>query len=207
MVFTTSGRNEISTAIRSKLILALAITVAANAADLASTYLASPDLANEWNVLHSRFGLGWGGLIVAKLIGGALALAGYAYYLRHRDGCYPRPGLDRQTFCRHFSFGRSVTWLEMAAGIPVGKHLGVNLGYFWAGMQLLIFWVAADNVLLHYGWVFPLRHTSELGYHLLQSGLVGFLVLARFYFGNYARYRSLSEIAVAPAPIAQHSAA
>jgi hypothetical protein len=163
-----------------------------NAADLATTYLASPDLALEWNVLHSKFNLGWPGLIVAKLIGGTLALLGYAYYLKHRDECYPKPGMDRSAFCRYFSFGRPAAWYEVIAGVPIGPYLGVNLGYFWAGMQLLVFWVALDNVLLHYGWFFPMRHVSELGYHLMQSAVIGVIVLCRFYLGNYGRYSNLT---------------
>lgn len=168
----------------------------ANVADLCSTYLASPDLSAEWNMLQSKFNLGWAGLIIAKLIGGLLALAGYAYYLRHRDSCYPRGGLDRGNFCRHLSFGRPATWLQMQTGIPFGPHLGVNLGYFWTGMQLLIFWVALDNVLLHFGWYCSLRHISEMGYHMGQSLIVAVVVLARFYMGNYARYRSLGSTAI-----------
>ena len=69
-----------------------AIVVAANAIDLASTYYVSPDLANEWNVLERIFGLGWAGLIIAKLLGGAFAIAGYGYYLRYREQCYPSAG-------------------------------------------------------------------------------------------------------------------
>jgi hypothetical protein len=169
----------------------LIFVVAANAADLVSTFLASPDLADEWNVLQRNFKLGWAGLIIAKLIGGSMAAAGYAYYLRHRDRCYPSGGADSGAFRRHFSFGRQVSAAEMWAGIPVGCHLGVNLGYFWAGMQGLVLWVALDNMLLRQGIVFPLRHMSEMGYHLMQSACVAGIVLWRFYAGNYSRYVTL----------------
>jgi hypothetical protein len=177
-------------------VLAVAILViAANAADLISTYLASPDLADEWNILQRHFNLGWAGLVMAKLIGGSLAVAGYVYYLRHRDRCYPAPGMDRRVFCRHFSFGQQVTTAEMWRGIPVGPYLGVNLGYFWVGMQGLVLWVALDNMLLRAGILFPFRQYSELGYHLFQSLVVGAVVLRRFYSVNYRRYRALTEAA------------
>ena len=136
-----------TTASKKKLGFVALFIALANGCDLASTYLASPNLANEWNMLQSKFNLGWTGLIAAKVFGGLLALAGYAYYLRHRDACYPQPGMNRSNFSRSFSFGRPASWLEMQAGIPFGPHLGVNLGYFWTGMQLLVFWVAADNSL------------------------------------------------------------
>jgi hypothetical protein len=179
--------------VRRKLVFVIALIVLANVADLASTYLASPDLAKEWNILQRQFALGWTGLIVAKLIGGWLAFAGYVYYLRHRDACYPAPGGSFAAFRKHFSFGRQVSGSEIWRGLPLGKHLGVNLGYFWAGMQGLVFWVALENVLLTKGYVFPLRHYSEMGYHLLQSAVVAVLVLWRFYAGNYRRYVALTE--------------
>jgi hypothetical protein len=177
---------------RRKALFVLLLVVFANAADLVSTFLASPDLADEWNILQRHFGLGWSGLIVAKLIGGSLAYAGYVYYLRHRDHCYPGPGLDAAGFRRHFSFGRQATPGEMWSGIPVGRHLGVNLGYFWTGMQGLVLWVAVDNLLLRKGIVFPLRQWSEMAYHLFQSGIVALIVLWRFYASNYRRYRVLT---------------
>lgn len=176
---------------RRKLLCVMVFVVVANAADLLSTFLASPDLADEWNILQRNFKLGWAGLIIAKLIGGSLAVAGYAYYLRYRDRCYPPARINAGAFRRHFSFGRHVTAAEMWSGIPVGCHLGVNLGYFWAGMQGLVLWVALDNVLLRQGMVFPLRHISEMGYHMLQSAFVAGIVLWRFYAGNYHRYKVL----------------
>jgi hypothetical protein len=185
---------------RWKLGWAVLFVLLANGSDLVSTYLACPDLSAEWNVLQSHFELGWTGLITAKLIGGLLAVAGYAYYLRHRDTCYPQPGATRNGFCRYLSFGKPASWLEMQAGIPFGPHLGVNLGYFWTGMQLLIFWVALDNLLLwRFGWYFQGRHVSELGYHLVQSAVVAVVVLVRFYYGNYARYRRMSSTVLASA--------
>src|SRR5947207_15774185 len=95
---------------RSKLLLAAAIVVAANGIDLATTYYVSPDLANEWNVLQRYFGLGWAGLIIAKLLGGAFAIAGYGYYLRYREQCYPSAGARFGEFCRYFAFGKPVSW-------------------------------------------------------------------------------------------------
>jgi hypothetical protein len=186
------GVCEMPILLRRKMLFVVVLIVLANCADLISTYLASPDLANEWNVLQRNFHLGWAGLIVAKAIGGLLAAAGYAYYLLQRDRCYPSPGATPPEFRRHFSFGRQVPANQMWSGIPFGRHLGVNLGYFWTGMQGLVLWVALDNMLLREGIVFPLRYWSEMAYHLLQSGVVAIVVLWRFYHGNYRRYSCLT---------------
>jgi hypothetical protein len=195
-------RNTMQCSTRLKVLTVAALVIAANAADLLSTYLASPDLADEWNILQRHFNLGWAGLVAAKLIGGSLAIAGYVYYRRHRDRCYPEPGADFTTFRRHLSFGKQVSSGEMWRGIPVGPHLGVNLGYFWAGMQGLVLWVALDNMLLRAGILFPFRVYSELGYHLFQSVVVGAVVLHRFYSVNYNRYRGMTEAAPATRPAA-----
>jgi len=177
---------------RQKLFLVAGLVLLANYLDLWTTYLASPDLAHEWNVLERYFDLGWTGLIGAKLIGGWFALFGYAYYLRHRTACYPPSGVDQDAFCRHFTFGTTFSPGNRPDRIPSRRHLGVHLGYFWAGMQMLIFWVALDNYLLQYGISHPLRQPSETVYHLFQSILVASAVLLRFYLGNYRRYRRLA---------------
>jgi hypothetical protein len=154
--------------------------VLANAADLASTFLASPDLAGEWNVLERWLGLGWAGLVIAKLLGGWLAVAGYAYYLRNRAFCYPPMRVDARAFSRWFLFG--------PPNVHIKRHTLCALGYFWAGMQLLVVWVAADNIGIAYGVVSPLRGSSDLAYHLMQSWTVGLLVALRYLSGNYQRF-------------------
>ena len=179
---------------RCKLMCLTAMVFVANFLDLASTRLASPDLANEWNVLERTFGLGWTGLIFAKLIGGALAVIGYRYYLLHRKSCYPSPGRDMQTFCRHMALGHSGSLPGKIRSKTAWMRVGVNLGYFWAGLQLLVFWVALDNVLLLYECVNPLRGLSETGYHLVQSWIVAGLVLCRFYRSNYDEYMKSENI-------------
>lgn len=177
---------------RQKLSLLAALVILANTIDLATTYAISPDLAHEWNILERYFDLGWPGLIGAKLIGGWFAIYGYAYYLRHRAACYPPPGADQESFIRYFAFGTPVPWTKCPDRFPSRRHLGVNLGYFWAGMQMLIFWVALDNFLLQYGISHPLRYPSELLYHLFQSAVIASGVLLRCYLGNYRRYRLLA---------------
>jgi hypothetical protein len=164
-----------------KLWCVAALALLANGADLATTYAATPSLSAEYNALSRYFGLGWPGLIAAKLCGIALAVAGYAYYLRRRAECYPPAGLDCAAFRRHMAGAGS----RIAQGFP---HLGVKVGYLFAGMQLFIVWAAAENWLLGRGICVPLRRVSETGYHLLQGGVTAWLVMARFYASNYRRY-------------------
>ena len=183
----SAEREDLSLSDWNKLLVVSLMVVLANTLDLLSTYIVSPNLANEWNVLERVFGLGWAGLIFAKIIGGAIAVAGYYFYLSYRKSCYPAAGADFDSFCRTIAYGQG----SRSKQDNIIRYLFVNLGYFWAGMQLLIFWVALDNILLKFGIVFPLRQYSEIGYHLFQSMIVASIVLYRFYHGNYSRYLKL----------------
>jgi hypothetical protein len=174
---------------RRKLLFVGAVVLLANFVDLASTWLVSPNLAHEWNLLQRQFGLGWSGLIGAKLFGGLVAILGYRYYLVNRVRCYPPAGLSLSEFCRYIIFGRHESLNGPQSSREAWRRALVSLGYFWAGLQILVIWVALDNLLLGYGLVFPGRRLSESGYHLIQSWLIGALVFCRFFLGNYRDYK------------------
>jgi hypothetical protein len=173
------------------LVLFSAVVVILNVVDLLSTYLASPDLSREWNVLHRRLNLGWSGLIGAKLIGGWLAVAGYGYYLRNRERCFPSPGLDGLQFSHCFLFGDDSA---PQAGRTVGMSVRafVTLGCLWAGMQIVLLWVAVDNLVLYHGIVLRTGLRQEWAYHIAQSMTVAVGVLLSMFRANYRRYRALA---------------
>ncbi len=187
---------------RTKLLIVAALIILANLLDLASTYCASPDLAEEWNALERVFGLGWAGLIMAKLVGGGLAVAGYAWYLRYRTACYPPSGADFHGFCRFLAYGAPDSGPAMRSRPDAWRRVAMNLGYFWAGMQALVVWVAIDNLLLRYGISASMRRQSETGYHMIQSVVIAAAVLARFYLGNYRRYREMYPATATTATVA-----
>ena len=180
---------------RRKVLIAALLMLAVNALDLMSTYVASPDLSAEWNMMARRFGLGWAGLIGTKLIGSWLAVIGYAYYLRHVADCYPAPGGSDHDFARGFLFGEGPL-----AGSPtrvsVIRRTLVCTGYLWAGMQGLVLWVTLDNLGLAFGMVSPLRFDPDTAYHYMQALIVAGVVFARYCLGNLRRYRALQPAAV-----------
>lgn len=173
---------------RRKLVLFTIVVAAANLLDLVSTYVASPDLANEWNVLVRCYGFGWLGLLTAKVIGGALAIAGYAFYLVNRERCYPNVRVDYNGFCHYFAFGSCVK-VPSERGDAL-RHLLMVAGYLWAGMQAIVVWVAVDNFLLKLGFSWGIRAHSEVAYHFLQSLGVTAVVLHLFFGRNYQRFAS-----------------
>ncbi|HXG25014.1 MAG TPA: hypothetical protein VNJ09_10695 [Chthonomonadales bacterium] len=175
---------------RAKLLLVAVTVVVANILDLLSTYIVSPDLTHEWNILHREFGLGWSGLIAAKIVWGMLAVAGYAYYLRNRIVCYPSPGIGCKYFYRYLVIGEPNGQGEDSKDHHFWQRILVTLGYLWAGMQIMLFWVALDNILLLYEIQCVLRQHTEFGYHMIQGIIVASFVLFRFYAVNYARYQA-----------------
>jgi len=113
----------------------------------------------------------------------------YGFYLRHRNTAYPAGGADLNRFCHHLSFGSSLGYLGPNDS---WLRIGVSLGYFWAGMQALVVWVAIDNLLLRFGISVSVRQYSEMLYHMFQSCIIASIVLTRFYIGNYRRYQDLT---------------
>ncbi len=178
-----------------KLALAAALIIAVNGLDLASTYAASPDLSAEWNVLTRHLGLGWAGLVGAKLVGGWLAFIGYAYYLRHRYACFPAPGGTDADFARGFLLGDGPAAGPQTQDDSVRRAL-VCAGYLWMGLQGLVLWVGLDNIGLAFGVVSPLRFGPETLYHYVQCGLVAAVVAVRYYTTNLRDYRSMPSLAV-----------
>jgi hypothetical protein len=168
-----------------------AVVVVFNGIDLYSTYLASPDLSREWNVLHRELNLGWAGLVFAKIIGGWLAVAGYGYYLRNRERCYPAPGLDFVQFCHFYLFGEEDDRCSARNRDTTMRAL-VTLGCLWAGMQIVLLWVAIDNLLLYHGIVLRVGMRQEWIYHVAQSMTVAFAVIACMFVVNYRRYTALA---------------
>jgi hypothetical protein len=183
----------VSSVERVKLLLVAGMVIVANVLDLLSTYVASPDLTQEWNILHREFGLGWSGLITAKVIGGLAAVVGYAYYLQNRTLCYPPLGMSCLPFYRHIVANEINLQNANERDPHFWQRILVTLGYLWAGMQFILFWVALDNILLVYGIQCELRFYTELGYHMLQGVIIASLVLYRFYFINYSRYVAILQ--------------
>jgi hypothetical protein len=155
------------------------LIVLVNVLDLLSTWVASPNLHGEWNVLHRVLQWGWSGLIGAKVIGVTLAVAGYAYYLQRRPELFPTCPMPIGEFCRVMLFGQQGTDV---------RHLLALAGYMWTGLQLVVLWVAVDNLLLDYRITAPARIFSEGVYHMLQAVSVLAVVMVRMFVVNYRLY-------------------
>lgn len=177
-------------ACRRSIWMMVAVVVVLNSFDLFTTYLASPDLAREWNVLHRELNLGWAGLVGAKLLGGTLAVIGYWYYRMNRERCYPGPGLPPLEFCHHFLFGDDHNQQTRGLSDTV-MRAAVTLGFLWSGMQAVLLWVAADNLLIYRGVSWRSGASQEWAYHAAQSVSVAFAVLGVMFYKNYRQYGAL----------------
>ena len=121
-----------------------AVALAANGADVYSTFLRSPDLALEANpigrMVIDAFGLtmamwyGGTGKIFVSVIAGLM----YAYYLAHRNRLFPAEARSLAEFARRMGESNH-GWKQR------GLALWTVFGFFFAGIQLLFFYVAFLN--------------------------------------------------------------
>ena len=66
-----------------RLIFLAALVVAADALDIISTYLATPDLAMEWNPLVRSYGWGWEAIILLHIVILAIFICGLWHHTKH----------------------------------------------------------------------------------------------------------------------------
>ena len=121
---------------RRKLLCVAALVILANLFDLASTYFASPDLSGEWNILQRFFGLGWAGLVGAKLLGGWLAITGYAD--APQISLTSTPELPQDEVLARLLFGVSVKELSALQIAQIGSGLATISGVGGGGFNPLM---------------------------------------------------------------------
>lgn len=120
------------------------IALAANFADYAVTFQRSPDLAMEanplWLPILRAFGLTaakWYG-VTGKLFVSSIAGLMYAYYAAHRSRLFPAEARSLVEFARRMGENNH-GWKQR------GLALWTVFGFFFAGIQLLFFYVAFLN--------------------------------------------------------------
>jgi hypothetical protein len=161
----------------------IALIVGANVLDLGATYLYTPDLRHEANVLVVAFGLGWGSMILGKVFISAVAGAGYLYYLRHRRALYPEPGRTFPDFAEHFLLAGP----DIHPEGPLLRRWLVLAGFLVAVSSTLLFtWLGLQNLCYAGGFPPPLASLEES----LVTGTVAFLSLLVVCYRDYAVTRN-----------------
>ncbi|HXZ26640.1 MAG TPA: hypothetical protein VEG08_01435 [Terriglobales bacterium] len=169
-------RRERGTAIWVPAIVMGLVALAANLADYFVTLHRSPDLALEanplWRLVVDRYGIvvaRWYGL-TGKVWVSILAAEMTAYYLAHRQRLFPEQAGSLVQFVLHLG-SRSRTR---------GERLGALFtifAFFFAGLNLLYFYIACTNWLQNPEWLDRLP-SAPVAVMLVVAGLaIAFAVL------------------------------
>ena len=127
------------------------------AADVAITYVVSPDLRWEINPLVSVAGLGWFALIAGNIVGVAGILALFYYSLSRRAELFPpEPGYSLKEFVSHYLFGERHSFRKIYYVVP--KNRSAILEYSgYVSMRVLTAWsfvIVVHNALVWHSTAF-----------------------------------------------------
>lgn len=177
-----------------KFLIFSASLLAARAADMGTTWLATPDLRNEWSPLVTVFHFGWPQLIVFHI--GLYALAVWLmglYFLRRResDGGLGFVGYWSLQYFRNRHEG-----LSMLGKIPKNGRVVLELLGFLMAFTFLPFSVLAVLNNLLFTSFPPWRewfhnHFSAIAYP--AAALYAALNIVWFHWHDYRKYRSLNS--------------
>jgi hypothetical protein len=178
-----------------KLVFFSVILLAARLGDLYTTWLATPDLQNEWSPLVTVFGFGWKQLLVfhAGMYVLAVWLMGF-YFLRRRN--VEERGLSFLEYWSLLYFRNKFEGLSMLRKIPRnGRILLEEIGYLMAFTFLPFSILAvANNVCFGffpaYGEWFH-RTLSPLALPAVLAYSLGNIALFHWY--DYSKYRRMSS--------------
>ena len=152
------------------------VALAANLADYFVTLRRSPDLALEanplWRLVVDRYGLAvarWYGL-TGKILVSILAAEMTAYYLTRRHLLFPEKAPSLGQFLRHMGGGSRTRGDRLAALFAV-------FAFFFAGLNLLYFYIAYTNWLQDPAWLDRLP-SAPVAVMMVVGGLaISFVVL------------------------------
>ena len=146
------------------------VALAANLADYFVTLRRSPNLSLEanplWRLVVDRYGLAvarWYGL-TGKILVSILAAQMTAYYLAHRHRLYPAQANSLWQFVIHLGSRPHSRGERLSALFTV-------FAFFFAGLNLLYFYIAYTNWLLDPVWLDRLP-SAPVAVVLLVAGLV-----------------------------------
>jgi hypothetical protein len=142
-----------------KMVLILGVLViVSDALDVISTYLATPDLAFEWNPLVREYGWGWEAIILLHVVADLIFLAWLAFFGKTKPAREDKP-VEVNTF------GRTIAWA--AAGftprdrkIDLKRYLGFLGIVIPVGAIINAFCNTALNLSFYLEWFAGLNEST-----------------------------------------------
>jgi hypothetical protein len=185
------------TATMRQFLLLAFLVIAGRVFDVTTTYLYTPDLQNETNVLVVVFGAGWTSVIIIQSLLVLLTLALLYYYLFRFKPDYPgEQGLTVKQFASYLFFNDTVSFSKIWYKTPKNyKVLFAMTGYV-VSMTLI-------SVSILVGTSTTLLLLSDAYKHAYRSGVQALLFIAigglaiwftiRFFRIEYRKYERYTE--------------
>ncbi len=166
------------------------------AADVAITYIVSPDLRWEINPLVSVAGLGWPSLITSNIAGVAIILILFHYSRGQGGDLFPRePGYSVKEFVSHYLFGERHAFRKIYYVVPTNRRAIIEYAGY-VSIRVLTVWsliVVVHNALVWHSEDFR-EIMSGLKLWLGVYALLAFLTIVyslRFFKVLHLKYRIL----------------
>lgn len=181
--------------------LALSILVVLGRAfDVTTTYLYTPDLKNETNVIVNLFGAGWLSVIVLQsALIGAIIYCLYFYFFRFKPQYPSDHNLDLKQFSSYLFFHNTTSFKKLFYQIPKDKNaLIASTGYI-ASMTLIVvsFIVGTSTTLLLASDMY--KEIYRNGMQIMLFVIIGVSAIwfaFRFLTTEYRKYQSLQHAEV-----------
>ena len=139
-------------------VLFIVLIVLSRCADIASTYLVTPDLTNELNPFVAVWGFGWFGLIMIAVVAVLILSVMAFYHFRYNHSFYPAVPMERSEFNRQYISGGDYSFVRIMFDPIILKHRKVrqhawNWFLFILPLTLIVigFYAATHNTLIYLG--------------------------------------------------------
>lgn len=172
-----------------------ALVVLTRTGDLATTYLVTPDLKNETNILVKTFGLGWTGSLLIQATAVALVVClNYYHFFRAREEYPNEPGWSFRDFSTFYYFGMKSGWTAFLYKNPKNLNVLCDFTGYVAPRVLIPFSciVTASSTMLLISGSYRDFYKTVLPFIFIIVPLLLILVGRRYFLKKYRVYRNKS---------------
>jgi hypothetical protein len=150
-----------------KMIIILgALVIVSDALDVISTYLATPDLAFEWNPLVKQYGWGWEAIIALHVVVDLIFLAWLVFFGKTKPAREEKPA-DVNTFRGIFAWS-AMGYTKADRKIDLKRYLGFLGVVIPMGAIINAFCNTVLNLSFYFGWFAGLNESTYGVYTIVK---------------------------------------
>lgn len=177
-----------------KFVLLSLLVIVGRVYDVTTTYLYTPDLKNESNIIVKFLGAGWTSVLIvqASLVGLTLYLLHY-YFFKYKPDRPSDPNLTLRQYASHLFFGDTVSFNRIFYKIPKNKKTFLASTGYIVSMTLISisFIVGTSTTMLLISDHYKLLYKQGIPY-ILYTLIIGLAIWfsISFFKIQYKKYQS-----------------